>query len=236
MTLFSTARKCALRPKLVAYLGLSALAAIGGVPARGASIASYLKHHASPPHIQATEVKALQTFLAGGPTHWAAALPPKFPNGLVIADSTGNLLNKPVVNYLIWKRDLNTAYFDARHPRVAPLFQQYDNQNAQILAAIYAQYPPKAHAATSTASRSCLTTGSRCGSRSERAGPGRRVEPPRCRRQCSSQVIAEQGFPDDDRQRHPAVLHHDRDRLPQQPSPYRHRLREDRGRRPGAVP
>jgi hypothetical protein len=152
-----TARKCALRPKLVAYLGLSALAAIGGVPARGASIASYLKHHASPPHIQATEVKALQTFLAGGPTHWAAALPPKFPNGLVIADSTGNLLNKPVVNYLIWKRDLNTAYFDARHPRVAPLFQQYDNQKAQILAAIYAQYPPKAHAATGTASLSART-------------------------------------------------------------------------------
>jgi len=157
MTFLSAARKCALRPKLVAFLGLSALATIGGVPARGASIASYLKHHASPPHIEAAEVKALQTFLAGGPTHWAVAKPPKFPNGLVIADSTGNLLNKPVVNYLIWKRDLNTAYFDARHPRVAPLFQQYDNQKAQILAAIYAQYPPKAHSPTSTASLSGRT-------------------------------------------------------------------------------
>jgi hypothetical protein len=86
------------------------------------------------------------------------AQPPKFPNGLVIADSTGNLLNKPVVNYLIWKRDLNTALFDARHPRVAPLFQQYDNQKAQILAAIYAQFAPKGHPATRTASLSARTS------------------------------------------------------------------------------
>ena len=131
---------------LIASLGISALVVAGVNPVRGASIASYLKNRHAPPDIQAGEVNSLKQYFAGGPLHWASNQAPKLPQGLVLTDSTGNLLNKPVVNFLIWKRDLAPKKFDARHPKIAPLFQQYDNQRGQILASIYAQYKqaPKA--------------------------------------------------------------------------------------------
>lgn len=36
----------------------------------------------------------------------------------------GGLLLTPFVDYLLWRRDLNPARFDANHPRVAEVFSQ----------------------------------------------------------------------------------------------------------------
>ncbi|MFO0952895.1 MAG: hypothetical protein U0835_17445 [Isosphaeraceae bacterium] len=154
MTRTPKERTRAPKATLLPLLGLAALVAFQGPAARGASVASYLKNRQPPPDIKASEAKALENYLDGGPALWTRKGPPLWPQGLVLTDSKGALLNKPAVNYLFWKRGQNIALFDARHPRIAPLFQQYNNVQKQILNQIYAQYQAKTAAkTTATASR-----------------------------------------------------------------------------------
>jgi hypothetical protein len=83
------------------------------------------------PHVSGDEPPALRQFLAGGQAHWAVAEPPRFPKGLDIKNPDGTLrTSSPVVQYLIWMRDRDPALFDRRHPRIAPLFQQYAQAQA----------------------------------------------------------------------------------------------------------
>jgi len=140
MTYFSS-RTPGPRPISAALLGLGL--ACSACPARAVTIQAFRTHHG--PNISGDEARDIRTFLAGGPSHWAVAKPPKLPAGLTITGPDGSLKSGAMVNFLAWRRDLNPQFFDYRHPRIAPLFRQQDralaSRQAQLLAATIALPP-----------------------------------------------------------------------------------------------
>lgn len=59
-------------------------------------------------------------FLEGGPTRWAAVQSPRFPSGLLLPTTNGQLIDTPFVDYLDWRRSLNPRRFDHYHPFIGP--------------------------------------------------------------------------------------------------------------------
>jgi hypothetical protein len=88
----------------------------------------------NPIRVSGSEIRALQTYLAKGPTFWASNPAPKFPQGLILSYPNGALRATPVTEFFAWQRAQNPILFDWRHPRIAPLFQQYTATTSQALA------------------------------------------------------------------------------------------------------
>lgn len=132
MTYFSS-RTLGPRTIPAALVGLGLAWSAGS--AAGATIQTYRAHHA--PNISGDEARDIRTFLAGGPARWSVTKAPKLPAGLTITGPDGSLKQGAMVNFLTWRRALNPQYFDYRHPRIAPLFQQQEQapafRQAQLL-------------------------------------------------------------------------------------------------------
>ena len=63
-------------------------------------------------------------FLKGGQALWAKTQSPRFPSDIHLASVNGKLVETPFVQYLLWRRSLDPARFDAHHPRISgPLAQ-----------------------------------------------------------------------------------------------------------------
>jgi hypothetical protein len=132
----------------VALIGLAALTltVTGQGTADAATLPSQILRHINnyyrqhnPIEVSGSDVTALQTFLAKGPAFWAKNTPPKFPEGLILSYPNGALRPTQVVAYLAWKRAQDPILFDWRHPRIAPLFQQYTQTSTQAQAQVVAR-------------------------------------------------------------------------------------------------
>ena len=63
-------------------------------------------------------------YLNGGSSLWSTTPPPRIPSGIRLATVNGQLVRTQFVDYLLWRRSLDPARFDAHHPNISgPLAQ-----------------------------------------------------------------------------------------------------------------
>jgi hypothetical protein len=161
-----------------AGLGLLTLALIGGVPARAASLQSTIStkinstiqsltgKSTSSTQPSSEAIKQLNQFLSGGPNKWSVEAPYPIPPGLKsqVVGTNGSLLNTPLAQYLVWKRDQAPAFFDKHHPGLAAAMQKNDllRQQAEIQAVLN-MITQSTQSSTTTAATSMTTSGTSTG-------------------------------------------------------------------------
>ena len=158
-------------------IGLLTIGLTGGVPARAASLQSTVTSDINgavksltgktllPTTTQTSSsaIQALNKFLAGGPNKWSVEAPYPIPPGLKsdVIGSNGDLLDTPLAQYLVWKRDQAPTYFDAHHKGLAAAMQHNDllRQEAQIQSVEQMiQTAQTANSSTSAATTTAATT------------------------------------------------------------------------------
>ena len=110
--------------RAVSTLALTATAILLLCPPGGASAIRTLRSHAPSFRTEASLGSSWNHFLIGGPTLWEAVRPPRFPSHLVLSMRNGNLVETPFLDYLVWRRNLNSARFDLVHPVIGPALGQ----------------------------------------------------------------------------------------------------------------
>src|SRR4051812_46638292 len=80
---------------------------------------------AIPGGVSAAPIRDFQSYLKGGPRHWAAVGAVEIPAGVHIRDRRGELKDNRPVKYLTWVRDLNPRKFDRIHPVLGPMLASH---------------------------------------------------------------------------------------------------------------
>src|SRR4051812_10637037 len=83
-----------------------------------------------PPAVSGAPIRDFQSYLRGGPRHWAATGAVEVPAGVHIRNRRGELKDNRVVNYLTWVRDLNARKFDRIHPVLGPMLASHAAQTS----------------------------------------------------------------------------------------------------------
>ena len=161
-----------------AGLGLLTLALIGGAPARAASLQSTISVNTSSTVQSLTgkstastqpssdAIKKLDQFLAGGPNKWSVEAPYPIPAGLKshVVSTSGTLLDTPLTQYLVWKRDQAPQFFDEHHKGLAAAMQKNDQlrQEAEIQSVLN-MITQSTQSSTTTAATTTTTSGTSTG-------------------------------------------------------------------------
>lgn len=93
---------------------------LGGSSARASWI-----HHFEVPKPPPPTLMSFASFLAGGPSLWSHTTP-RIPRGMALSrNADGSLTSGLFLDFLLYRRALDSRRFDCHHPHIGPILASY---------------------------------------------------------------------------------------------------------------